>query len=199
MSQPTTTTTTTTVITGTPVYVSGGVVTGTPVSNQMIPGVPTLQIQTPQASGPQVPPPGFGFPFPDYDGKSDVPAPPSPDNSQSSTATSSSVKPQLVDESKSGSVSTGEEYITTPPKDLQDPSKIDFDYSRPPSEVPYFANQMKQASSGGSDSSGGMGGMSSSSSSSATSSGSSGSGGMGGGMGGGGMGGGTTKPDEAEG
>jgi len=172
------TVTTTTVITGTPVA------TGT---NVMIPGVPTLQIQTPQVqqSAPvyQPPPPGFGFPFPEYDGKSDIPQPPSPDSTS---------QQKVVNEMKSGGASSGEEeFMTAAPKDASEPSKIDFDYSRPPSEVPYFAKQMKSSSSSSTaasapdmnsmsaDSSGGMGGggmggMSSSSSSSSSSSDSSG-------------------------
>jgi len=168
----------------TPTVTSTTVITGTPVAtNVMIPGVPTLQIQTPQVqqSAPvyQPPPPGFGFPFPEYDGKSDVPQPPSPDSTS---------QQKVVNEMKSGGASSGEEeFMTAAPKDASEPDKIDFDYSRPPSEVPYFAKQMKSSTSSSStsasapdmnsmsaDSSGGMGGMSSSSSASSTSSDSSG-------------------------
>jgi len=168
----------------TPTVTSTTVITGTPVAtNVMIPGVPTLQIQTPQVqqSAPvyQPPPPGFGFPFPEYDGKSDIPQPPSPD---------STAQQKVVNEMKSGGASSGEEeFMTAAPKDASEPDKIDFDYSRPPSEVPYFSKQMKSSTSSSSSTSAsapdmnsmsadssGMGGMSSSSSASSMSSDSSG-------------------------
>lgn len=146
-AQPTTTTTTTTVLTGTPVS-SGGVMTGTPVSS----GMPTLQYQTAQGQSPntayQIPPPGFGFPFPEYDGKSDPPKPPTPDANQSASA------PAKVDESKDVT------YVTSAPKEASEPTKIDFDYSKPPSEVPYFAEQIKASSSSSSQMSTSSGGMS---------------------------------------
>jgi len=123
MAPTTTTTTTTTVITGTAVQ-SGTVMTGTPVNTGSATGSPTYQI----------PPPGFGFPVQNYDGKSDPPQPPSPDTT---TATSPTSK---TDDSKS-------DVMTAPPEKLPDPSKIDFDYSKPPSEIPYFANQMKTTTS----------------------------------------------------
>jgi len=166
--QPTTTTTTTTVIVGSPVQqvaVGVPVMTGTAVSQ------PTYQYQTPNVSSTsgstgsnQIPPPGYGFPFPEYDGKSDPPAPPTADSSSSGSTAS---KPVVVDETK---------FMTAPPEKLSDPSKIDFDYERPP------ADQFKPSAPDSSLSSG----MSAMKVSDSTGSGM--GGGMGSGMDGGGMG-----------
>jgi len=114
---PTVTATTVTTVTTTTVH------TGVPLGTGVVTGTPVMTGTAVVGSAPAIPPPGFGFPCPDYvEGKGDVPEPPQPDKTFTGQA----------DDNK---IPEGES--------TSEPSKIDFDYTKPPSEVSIFQKEMK--------------------------------------------------------